>query len=105
MMRTRPRSPRAVCDWTAGVYMKYRNPLQQLHPEGIHMLRFLPYVLKTLWRHRTRTLLTVSGTAVALLVFSFVTAVQEGLARLLSDQQHERTLIVFQANRFCPSTS
>ncbi|MFN0017586.1 MAG: ABC transporter permease [Pirellulaceae bacterium] len=69
------------------------------------MIRFLPYVLKTLWRHRTRTLLTVSGTAVALLVFSFVTAVQEGLVRLLSDRQHDRTLIAFQANRFCPSTS
>ena len=25
------------------------------------MFRFLPYQLKTLWRHRTRTLLTVSG--------------------------------------------
>ena len=69
------------------------------------MFRFLPYVLKTLWRHRTRTLLTISGTAVALLVFSFVTAVQEGLSRLLNDRQQDRTLIVFQANRFCPSTS
>jgi putative ABC transport system permease protein len=69
------------------------------------MIRYLPYILKTLWRHRTRTLLTVSGTAVALLVFSFVTAVQEGLSRLLDDREQERTLIVFQANRFCPSTS
>jgi putative ABC transport system permease protein len=69
------------------------------------MFHFLPYILKTIWRHRTRTLLTVSGTAVALLVFSFVLAVQEGLARLLNDRQHDRTLIVFQANRFCPSTS
>jgi putative ABC transport system permease protein len=69
------------------------------------MLRFLPYILKTLYRHRTRTLLTVSGTAVALFVFSFVGAVQEGLSRLLSDRQAERTLIAFQANRFCPSTS
>ncbi len=69
------------------------------------MFRFLPYVLKTLWRHRTRTLLTVSGTAVALLVFSFVTAVQEGLTRLLNDRRHDHTLIAFQANRFCPSTS
>ena len=69
------------------------------------MLRYLPYILKTLWRHRTRTLLTVSGTAVALFVFSFVGAVQEGLARLLSDRAAERTLIAFQANRFCPSTS
>src|SRR5262245_33155504 len=69
------------------------------------MYRYLPYILKTLWRHRTRTLLTVSGTAVALLVFSFVTAVQEGLNRLLHDRRHDHTLIAFQANRFCPSTS
>lgn len=69
------------------------------------MWRFAPYVLKTLWRHRTRTLLTVSGTAVAMFVFSFVGAVQEGLDRLLTDQQQDRSLIVFQANRFCPSTS
>jgi putative ABC transport system permease protein len=67
--------------------------------------RFLPYVLKTLWRHRTRTSLTVSGAAVAVFVFSFVGAVQEGLARLTQDQDAGRTLIVFQANRFCPSTS
>ncbi len=69
------------------------------------MLRFIPYVLKTLWRHRTRTLLTVSGTAVAMFVFTFVGAVQEGLDRLLNDQRQDRSLIVFQANRFCPSTS
>lgn len=69
------------------------------------MLRFIPYVLKTLWRHRTRTLLTVSGTAVAMFVFSFVGAVQEGLDRLLDEQRQDRSLIVFQANRFCPSTS
>ncbi|MDB5337960.1 MAG: hypothetical protein JWN70_3579 [Planctomycetaceae bacterium] len=69
------------------------------------MIRFGPYILKTLWRHRTRTLLTVSGAAVALFVYSFVGAVQEGLNRLASDQSHHRTLIVFQANRFCPSTS
>jgi putative ABC transport system permease protein len=69
------------------------------------MLRFLPYVAKSLWRHRTRTALTVSGSAVALFVFCFVGAVQEGLARLAHDPRAERTLIVFQANRFCPSTS
>ena len=69
------------------------------------MYRFVPYVAKTLWRHRTRTLLTISGTAVALFVFSFVGAVQEGLDRLLADQQQGRSLIVFQANRFCPATS
>ena len=69
------------------------------------MFRFAPYVLKSLWRHRVRTLLTVSGTAVALFVFSFVEAVQEGLNRLTREQLGDRSLIVFQANRFCPSTS
>jgi putative ABC transport system permease protein len=69
------------------------------------MRKFAPYVFKGLWRHRTRTVLTVSGSAVALFVFCCVGAVQEGLARLTQGTQAERTLIVFQANRFCPSTS
>src|SRR5438128_12504498 len=69
------------------------------------MWKFAPYVVKCFWRHRTRTLLTVTGSAVALFVFCFVGAVQEGLARLTEGSQAERTLIVFQANRFCPSTS
>jgi putative ABC transport system permease protein len=67
--------------------------------------KFAPYVFKSLWRHRTRTLLTVSGSAVALFVFCFIGAVQEGMARLTGDRTAERKLIVFQANRFCPSTS
>lgn len=69
------------------------------------MFKFAPYVLKSLWRHRGRTLLTVSGSAVALFVFCFVGAVQRGLARLTEDQEALRTLIVFQENRFCPSSS
>lgn len=69
------------------------------------MLKFAPYVLKNLLRHRARTLLTLSGTAVSLFVFAFIGAAQQGLADMSSGQHAERTLIVFQANRFCPSTS
>jgi len=69
------------------------------------MLKFAPYVLKNLWRHRARTLLTVSGTAVALFVFAFIGAAQQGLAELTRGTLTERTLIVFQANRFCPNSS
>jgi putative ABC transport system permease protein len=65
----------------------------------------IAYVLKTLWRHRTRTLLTVSGSAVAMFVFCFVGSIQEGLNRLTSGSDADRTLIVFQENRFCPTTS
>lgn len=63
------------------------------------------YVLKTLWRHRTRTLLTVTGAAVAMFVFCLVGSVQEGLQRLTTGADADRSLIVFQENRFCPTTS
>jgi len=69
------------------------------------MTRFLPYIVKTLWRHRSRTLLTLAGSAVALFVFCFVGAVQEGMEDLRSRQAGDRALIVFQANKFCPATS
>ncbi len=69
------------------------------------MFRFAPYVLKTLWRHRSRTLLTVSGSAVALFVFCFVGAVQEGMTDLRRRQDAQGALVVFQANKFCPATS
>lgn len=66
------------------------------------MLKFAPYVLKTLWRHRVRTALTVLGSAVALFVFTCIGALQEGMASI---GREESRLIVFQANRFCPATS
>ena len=69
------------------------------------MFKFVPYVLKTLWRHRSRTILTVSGSAVALFVFCFVGAVQEGMNDLWRRQGVKGSLIAFQANKFCPATS
>jgi putative ABC transport system permease protein len=69
------------------------------------MMKFLPYILKTLWRHRSRTILTVSGSAVALFVFSFVGSVQQGMNALADRQEAKQSLIMFQANKFCPATS
>lgn len=69
------------------------------------MIKFLPYLLKTLWRHRSRTLLTVSGSAVALFVFCLVGAVQQGMNDLQSRKEGKQSLIMFQANKFCPATS
>ena len=69
------------------------------------MFNFLPYVVKSLWRHRTRSLLTISGAAVALLVFCFVGSVQRGLYALTENHEAGRTLVVFQENRFCPQSS
>jgi len=50
-------------------------------------------------------MLTVSGSAVALLVFCIISAVWNGFELSNLGQQADRTLIVFQANRFCPATS
>lgn len=68
-------------------------------------MRFFTYVLKTLWRHRARTLLTVTGAAVAMFVFCFVGSVQQGLKQLTASAEADRSLIVFQENRFCPTSS
>jgi putative ABC transport system permease protein len=69
------------------------------------MFKYIPFVLKTLWRHRSRTVLTVSGSAVAMFVFCFVGAVQEGMNDLARRQAAKQTLVTFQANKFCPATS
>src|SRR5262245_42945757 len=69
------------------------------------MLKLIPYILKTLWGHRSRTMLTVSGSAVALFVFSFVGSVQQGMNDLESRQSAKQSLVIFQANKFCPATS
>ncbi|MCA9168397.1 MAG: ABC transporter permease [Planctomycetales bacterium] len=65
----------------------------------------LKYVLKSLWRRRTPSLLTVSGAAVTMFVFCCVGSVQEGLRRLTTGVDADRSLIVFQENRFCPTSS
>ncbi len=69
------------------------------------MWKFLPYIVKTLWRHRARTILTVSGSAVAMFVFCFVGSIQEGMKDLQRRSEAKRSLVTFQANKFCPATS
>jgi len=69
------------------------------------MIRFLPFLLKSLWRHRTRTLLTMSGAGVGLFVFCFVGSIQQGMRNLFDQKEAQQTLVVFQANKFCPATS
>jgi putative ABC transport system permease protein len=63
------------------------------------------YVFRTLTRHQARSLLTILGSSVAIFVFCIVGSVQEGLNQLTIGADAERSLIVFQENRFCPATS
>src|SRR5687767_11751188 len=110
MMPQRPAWPGDSCIWSTENYTsesrrRFRRPFIAAHSIELDMVKFLPYILKTLWRHRSRTLLTVSGSAVALFVFCFVGSVQQGMNDLQQRQEAKQSLVMFQANKFCPATS
>jgi putative ABC transport system permease protein len=68
-------------------------------------LRFLPLVVKQVARHRVRTLLTVSGIAISMFLFSSVQAMQRGVTQATRVTAAETTLVVYRKDRFCPATS
>lgn len=69
------------------------------------LMKLLPVVFKQVWRHRTRSLLTVGGVTVAMFLFIAVQALQRGVHEATSVSAADQTLVVFRANRFCPATS
>ena len=67
--------------------------------------RFIPLVLKQVLRHRTRSLLTVAGVAVAMFLFCGVQAMQTGAAQVTQATAADTTLVVYRKDRYCPFTS
>ena len=67
-------------------------------------LRLLTYVRRTILRARTRSLLTVLGTALAIALFTFVRMLEGGVDRM-AEQADQPVLVVFETSRFCPLTS
>lgn len=67
--------------------------------------RLIPTVLRQVLRHRTRTMLTVAGVAVAMFLFVTVQALQRGVRRATEVTSADTMLIVYRENRFCPATS
>ena len=67
--------------------------------------RFIPLILKQVWRHRTRSLLTIAGVAIAMFLFIAVQTLQRGVHEATSVTAADTTLIVYRENRFCPATS
>jgi putative ABC transport system permease protein len=65
---------------------------------------FLPYVWRTAFRARTRSLLTLLGATLAMALFAFVRTVDDGVKGLAEDAM-QPVLVVFQDSRFCPLTS
>lgn len=67
--------------------------------------RFLPVVVKQLWRHRVRSMLTLSGVAIAMFLFIAVQTLQEGVRRSTQAAAGDTRLVVYRENRFCPAAS
>jgi putative ABC transport system permease protein len=68
-------------------------------------LRFVPLVLKQIVRHRTRSVLTMSGVGIAMFLFCVVQAMQTGVRDATHASAKDTTLVVYRQNRFCPATS
>ena len=66
-------------------------------------------VIPTVWRQIVRapirTLLTVSGIAVAMFLFTSVEAMRAGVDQATRASAEDATLVVYRENRFCPFTS
>jgi putative ABC transport system permease protein len=67
--------------------------------------KYIPLVIKQVVRHRTRTLLTVTGVVLAMFLFCAVQAMQAGVRAATETTAKDTTLVVYRENRFCPATS
>ncbi len=67
--------------------------------------RFIPVVLKQVLRHRTRSMLTMAGVALATFLYCAVQAMQSGVREATQAAAGDATLVVYRENRFCPFTS
>ena len=67
--------------------------------------RFIPLVVKQVWRHRTRSVLTAAGVGVAMFLFVTVQSLQRGVHEASTVTAADTALIVYRENRFCPATS
>lgn len=67
--------------------------------------RLVPFVLKSLWRNRTRSLLTAAGVCVAAFLFCGIQAMQRGVEKATRATAADNVLVVYRKDRFCPFTS
>jgi len=67
--------------------------------------KFIPLVLKQVWRRPARTMLTIVGVAAAMFLFTAVHAMQAGVDLATQAAAQETSLVVYRENRFCPATS
>jgi putative ABC transport system permease protein len=67
--------------------------------------RFVPLILRQVYRAPMRTGLTISGVAVAMFLFAAVQAMQAGVEAATTQQAGDTTLVVYRKDRYCPYSS
>lgn len=67
--------------------------------------KYVPLVLKQVWRAKTRSLLTIAGVSVAMFLFAAVQAMQAGVEAATAAQADDTTLVVYRKDRYCPFSS
>ena len=60
------------------------------------MIKYVPYVVRSAWRNRVRSTLTVLGVAVAVFIVTFLAAVRESRSKVVRAAS-QTTLITTQA--------
>lgn len=65
----------------------------------------IPVVLKQVYRHRARSLLTIGGVTIAMFLFVAVQTIQMAVHEATNVTNADTTLVVYRENRFCPATS
>lgn len=67
--------------------------------------KYVPLILKQVFRHRLRSLLTVCGVAVAMFLFTAVQSMQAGVEAATITNATDTTLVVYRKDRYCPFAS
>ena len=68
-------------------------------------LRHFPLVFRYVIRHKTRSLLTITGIAIAMFLFYTVQATQQGVRQATEETAKDTSLVVYRQDRYCPYTS
>lgn len=67
--------------------------------------KYIPLVAKQAWRRRTRSLLTIAGVMLAMLLYCAIESMQRGVEAATKPSPQDTTLIVYRQNRYCPFSS
>lgn len=64
------------------------------------MFKFIPYIIRNVWRNKTRTLLTILGVAVAVAIFCALASLESSMKESVELSSQDTLLIVGQKDQY-----